>query len=280
MSKTVYFNLCGEEICLYVNDNLYHREYTWSSKRHSHAYYEAHMILEGSCSVKVGKETYELQANQALLIAPDQFHFPIALSGDFERFSVSFSVGEGELLYALQNEVPTSKVYSVSREMRELCHGIFYESAAANPFQQDMIRILLMQLLIRNFRGLHLNDFIQAEFVPMSDGERLNLIDTFFEMHVADNSTADALAKQLHLSRRQLNRILYRYYGVGFREKMIRSRMDMAAWLLESTEKQVCEVAGELGYDSESSFYQMFRSRYGMSPIQYRMSIKKKKSDQ
>ena len=27
MSKTVYFNLCGEEICLYVNDNLYHREY-------------------------------------------------------------------------------------------------------------------------------------------------------------------------------------------------------------------------------------------------------------
>lgn len=80
----------------------------------------------------------------------------------------------------------------------------------------------------------------------------------------------DALAAQLHLSRSQVGRVLKKLYGMTFREKLIRARMDQAAWLLRHTDRTVGEIAGEVGDLSESRFYQMFRSRFGMTPESYR----------
>lgn len=80
----------------------------------------------------------------------------------------------------------------------------------------------------------------------------------------------EALAEELHLSRSQLNRFLKEQYGMTFREKLLRTRLDRASWLLRHTEKPVEDIVGAVGYSSESAFFQVFRKHFGMTPEKYR----------
>ena len=263
---------CGEAIRLRTHEDLFQMQYVWACDRHSHADYEVHLILRGSCTVNVGQTPYDLQSPQALLIAPGQYHFlPQPLSGQIERFSLCFSMKKGPLLSALQTAVPASISFPVSKELETLCRSIFHESAARNPFRYDMLHTLLSALMIHVFRGAGVS-VTHAGFIHGRDEDMLNKIDTFIEKNASGHATAEQLATELKLSRRQLARILQQHYGKGFRELLIRTRMDSAQWLLKNTQKPVLQIAGELGYDSESAFYQQFRARFGMSPVQYRKS--------
>lgn len=263
---------CGESIRLRTHDDLFQMQYVWACDRHSHSDYEVHLLLRGGCVLNVGQTRYDLRAPQAVLIAPGQYHFlPQPLSGDFERFSLCFSMKKGPLLSSLQAAVPASISFPISKELEALCRSIFHESAARNPFRFDMLHTLLSALMIHIFRGAGVSA-PNAGFAQDRDEDMLNKIDTYIEKHATRHGTLEELAAGLKISRRQLERILQRHYGTGLRELLIRSRMDSAQWLLKNTQKPVIQIAGELGYDSESAFYQQFRARFGLSPVQYRNS--------
>lgn len=271
MKHLFEISVCGQTIRLRTNEDLFRMKYVWECDRHSHADYEIHILLRGNCVVNVGQTQYDLQSPQALLIAPGQHHFPLPLSGELERFSLCFSMKKGPLLSALQAAVPASISFPVDREFDALCRNIFHESSASNPFRYDMLHTLLTTFLIRIFRSAGVS-VINAGFIHDRDEDLLNKIDTYIERYATRHGTMEDLAAQLKISRRQLSRILQRHYGMGLRELLIRSRMDSAQWLLKNTQKPVIQIAGELGYDSESAFYQQFRARFGMSPVQYRKS--------
>ncbi|MBQ3557703.1 MAG: AraC family transcriptional regulator [Oscillospiraceae bacterium] len=272
MKHLFEISVCGETIRLRTNEDLFRMKYVWDCDRHSHADYEIHILLRGSCVINVGQTRYNLQSPQAVLIAPGQYHFlPQPLSGELERFSLCFSMKKGPLLSALQAAVPASISFPVDREFDALCRNIFHESSASNPFRYDMLHTLLTTFLIRIFRSAGVS-VINAGFIHDRDEDLLNKIDTYIERYATRHGTMEDLAAQLKISRRQLSRILQRHYGMGLRELLIRSRMDSAQWLLKNTQKPVIQIAGELGYDSESAFYQQFRARFGMSPVQYRKS--------
>lgn len=263
---------CGETIGLRTHEDLFQMQYVWSCDRHSHADYEVHLILRGSCVLNVGQARYDLRAPQAVLIAPGQYHFlPQPLSGDFERFSLCFSMKKGPLLSALQAAVPASISFPISKELDGVCRSIFHESAARNPFRYDMLHNLLSTLMIHIFRSAGVAA-PNAGFTRDRDEDLLNKIDTYIERHATKHGSMEELSAGLKISRRQLSRILQKHYGKGLRELLIRSRMDSAQWLLKNTQKPVIRIAGELGYDSESAFYQQFRARFGISPAQYRKS--------
>ena len=271
-------SVCGEGIRLRTHEDLFQMKYVWSCDRHSHADYEIHLILRGSCVVNVGQTPYNLQSPCALLIAPGQYHFlPQPLSGDFERFSLCFSMKKGPLLSALQAAVPASISFPISKELDGVCRSIFHESAARNPFRYDMLHNLLSTLMLHIFRSAGVVA-PNVGFRQERDEDMLNKIDTYIERFATKHGSLDGLTADLKISRRQLGRVLQKHYGMGLRELLIRSRMDSAQFLLKNTKKPVIQIASELGYDSESAFYQQFRSRLGMSPIQYRNSHSKQEN--
>ena len=99
----------------------------------------------------------------------------------------------------------------------------------------------------------------------------ISIIDNYFGYQMGQNPSADDLAAKLHLSRRQLNRILKATYGMGFREKLLRNRMGQAKWLLRHTDKTVSAIALEVGYAHDSAFREAFRREFHMTPQEYRM---------
>ena len=105
-------------------------------------------------------------------------------------------------------------------------------------------------------------------------------IDNFFERNFPEKNGRAVLAEQLHLSKRQLDRILNAQYGMGFQEKLIQTRMDHAALLLRTTEQTVQDIIGAVGYNSVTAFYKAFRDAFSMTPQQYRQYCEKMTSSE
>ena len=102
------------------------------------------------------------------------------------------------------------------------------------------------------------------------DQERKNIIETFFQPDMPYGMKEEQLAQALGISRRQLTRVLQKYYGMPFRELMLHKRMEHAAWMLCNSKNSIAKIAEYLGYTSLSAFSQAFKSVHGKTPTQYR----------
>ena len=151
------------------------------------------------------------------------------------------------------------------------CKGILLENAAENPYKAERNQALVTLLTVELLRLWQVPNSQVTNNLPATDLERFAVIDHFFEKHFADNTGEEDLARLLHLSKRQLARVLEKHYGMTFRQKRLGARMDRAAWLLRSTDHTVSHIAGLVGYNSESTFFQVFRPHFGMTPQQYRL---------
>ena len=248
-------------------------EAIWKSDRHNHAGYELHVILQGSYRLDIGGRAYKVKDNEAILIAPGQYHCPVTIDAAMDRFALTFSVEEGPLLQALQAAVPTWKIYPVTEEVRSVCRDIFAECAETADFGRDMLQCHLTRLFIWNFRLLGLWSMVrEAEAArSLSQADCSDVIDSWFSTNLRTGKGAEDLAARLFLSRRQLNRLLQEHYGMNFREKMSQTRLNQAIWLLRYTDYPVCTVTEEVGYSDPSSIYHNFRENFGMTPEQYRI---------
>lgn len=267
-----------EKIILSVDDVPAVARDPWVSSSHNHADYELHILLQGMCKVDVEGKDYLVRENQAFLIAPGQYHRPVPAQGEFERFSMTFSMGEGHLLRSLQREVPCCRVYPITMEIASLCRQIFAERINVTAFRRQVLQNLLTLLLVYNFRLLQVSDGTCVAPMPATPRRYTERIDAFFELHMAE-ARVDDLAEALYLSRSQVNRVLKKYYGVTFREKLLQARMDRAARLLRNTDKRVEVIAAEVGYTAVPSFYQVFKLRFGVTPETYRSQQRKQHAD-
>ena len=274
MARPITVTVGKEQLQLRLNDRIHLFKDSWECKRHSNADFELHMVLKGSCALEIEDRQYTLTARTAVIVPPGRYHLPKPMPGEFERFTMSFSLGRGALRTALEETEP----FAVTQPMEQLCQSIFRECGDSAPFRRDLLQALLTELLLWVFRGLKLGQHSQAE-TPVEAGGSIQKIDDFFELHMADDIGAEELAASLHISRRQLARILQKTYGIGFREKRIRTRMDHAAWLLRNTDDPVNRIAEAVGYASETAFYQAFTDQFGQTPGQYRTETKQTKKN-
>lgn len=259
----------GGQFLFPLNDAMLSGQYCWNAKRHCHADYELHLILDGSCTVHVESDQHTLQPGSTLLIPPGQYHQPLQISGNFHRLCLCFSVSPGELSQSLAQAVPSCKVLPMG--VREAALGILRELSTPSPFGCTLLHGYLEQLTVFLLRTL--NIVPHSTTLPVESDLRTAVIDEYFESHITDCSEAE-LANYLHLSTRQLSRVLQRDYGMSFRQKCTSARMDYAGFLLRTTKQSIGEVCTSVGYQSEAVFYRNFKIHFGLSPQQYRKQNK------
>lgn len=259
---------------LHMNDRFPEYCTVWNVKRHCNATYELHIVLQGRCELDVRAHTYVLNAGSAVLIPPGEYHRPYVLSGPFRRLSVPFSLSKAPLSVALRKASQNCTVFPASRQLLYLSEAVLAELSEKLPFYKDRLPALFTDLMVCMLRALNIGDCRTggASIAP-ADG-RTDLIDEYFENNFALSGTQQQLAAKLHLSRRQLSRVLLEHYGMNFRQKLLAARMDHAAWLLRTTDKSIGEICSIVGYNSETTFFKNFKSSYQSTPLQYRKRYK------
>ena len=267
----VVVRLDDTRFVLSLNTTLHETQYSWDTERHCNGDYELHMILCGNCAVNVDNRLYEISGGHAILIAPGQYHKPQTVSSNFCRLSLSFSLS-GSLQPQIVHEIMPCKVIDLPLPVQQIAKQLLSEVSEASAYQSEMLNALGKQLLISILRILKISQGTARD--NTSADWRTGVIDDYFEKRAYAYGTENELAELLHLSRRQLTRVLQTNYGMNFRQKLMSARMEHAGWLLRSTQKSVTEVCDAVGYTSEAMFYKNFKTYHGMTPLQYRKTHK------
>ena len=263
-----------ESLRFSIDANPHKIAQVWLSKMHNHSGFEVHILLNGSCKLDMEGGSCFLQAGQAIIILPGQYHLPMAVTPDQEKLTVSVNISEGALYQAVLAAVSKQNIYTLPEELKILSKSILSESRQNQNFRQELIKIRMAEMVMLLLRQLDLQENPKQH--PEGKVRSVGVIDLYFEANLCKNPKADELAAQLFMSRRQLHRLLVKTYGMGFREKLLSTRMNQAKWLLRHTDKTVSAIVGEVGYAHDSAFLQAFRRQFGITPMEYREKHRQK----
>jgi AraC-like DNA-binding protein len=88
----------------------------------------------------------------------------------------------------------------------------------------------------------------------------------YIEHHLAETVTLEAVARELGISPRHLERRFKEVTGKSLRAFWIEERMEQAATLLRAGPSGVAEVARMVGYRSPHAFARAFKRQFGVAP--------------
>lgn len=88
--------------------------------------------------------------------------------------------------------------------------------------------------------------------------------------HMDRRVTFEELAHRYLINPTTLKTVFKEVYGSSLAAHMKEHRMERAAALLRETDLSVAEIAGQVGYESQSKFTAAFKEQFGQLPKEYR----------
>jgi AraC-like DNA-binding protein len=285
MSKSIIFN-CSvkvENIWFYISlDKNFFESVAWPVSLHNHAAYEVHIIKNGEYIFHIDGREIALSSGSCCIIGPNVYHSKgNALSEGSCRYIFKFEcfhnnsedLGKGEELDIIECINMIDRVYLLASCKKEInlvediisefkSRQIGYVTSINNLFSQLILTIL------RNVSG-HRKSAGDTKLRSM-DENRTTAIDGFFALNYMNNIYASDLAKLLNLSVRQLGRIMLKYYGLTFKQKLVQMRVFAAKDLLLNSNMTVSRIAETVGYNNTKYFSQAFKEIVGMTPGDFR----------
>ena len=103
--------------------------------------------------------------------------------------------------------------------------------------------------------------------------QRINGLLDYLRQHSHEQHDLDSLAQKVMMSRRTLTRHFMKATGSSVAEWLINERLRRSQELLESSRLPVERIAGEVGFLSPVTWRQHFKSRFGVSPAEWRKTF-------
>jgi AraC-like DNA-binding protein len=105
--------------------------------------------------------------------------------------------------------------------------------------------------------------------LPLATESLLEEVTTYIQGNLTGSLQLESIALKYGVSSRTLMRMFRKHLGMTFGEYVRIARMVKAVELLTQPSMTVTEVAYAVGYNSLSSFSQMFRRLIGLTPYEY-----------
>lgn len=248
---------------------------------HNHTYTEFQYILDGSGVLSTSVGDYELKPGHLVLVPPQVEHRLCLTAPSLSRQTLSLLFlsssalipAEFDLFFsACRGNTPlildVAADSPLDRALQELRQLIGVQTPDAHT--REIFRARCILFLAELSRSLPNSEplRIQSELPPMT-WERL-VIDNFFSNNFDAKHNAAALAGELHISTRQLNRVLQNLYGMGFQEKTNAQRLRIAVDRLTHSDDSIAQIAEFLGFGSTTALGVFIRKATGLTPSQIR----------
>jgi len=204
--------------------------------------------------------------------------------------------GDGQLLQAVEKDVPCHDGYSLRRNMEnlmEVCRNNGFQSYIYTCFVcASLMKILAKGLpdgggrlagLVEqvyscsNFAGVEeviwqVVEELEQMFRMAEDSPKrtIALTEQYIQEHYREALSLDLLAEKAFRTPHYLSSIFIQEKGVGINKYIKNVRMEKARELLMGTNMKISEICEQVGYGSVSYFCRSFRNEYGVTPEQYR----------
>lgn len=255
--------------------SLYYFAEKQDTAYHHHSHFELHYELTGRTEYELNtQETVELCPGQWLLLNRDVYHEetnPEPSSG----YCVMFEIEK----MAKSSPLPVLRHLSWFKkddpETGKLIGQIFEEADNRRAGYEDVCKGLLATLLVyivRQFPDMNASlDKNQIVYMNVR-----TIVDGYFNQvphGKASGLSPSGLAERLHVTPRQLNRILQKVYGHTFSQLLNEERVKYAEHLLLQTDMSVAQISERCGV-TVTYLIRIFHANRGITPVQYRKSYK------
>ena len=242
------------------------------TERHSHPFFEIHLIFSGSVTYQYEEETVVLQSGQALLLPPSLPHRYVRTDIPFCKASLTF-FADSAVDSALLLPVRQAMLLSYEDDIAQSVDFILRQCENSDLFSPSLISGRLLEILA----SLRRTSGVQA-YSPHQRASHPHFVAA--KNYIYENRdriiSCDEVAKACYLSGKQLNRIFKHCTGQTLSTYLVDLRMSDAKGFLLDSEYSIKEIAYALGFESSGSFIAFFKRHCGVSPGIYRKNCAKK----
>lgn len=206
---------------------------------HRHQYTEVHCTEEGEVMIATAEESFLNRPGTITAIPPGTVHrlLPQAEGAHHFAFLIDYPV-----------EAITQSYVSPAVLTELIEHASEYTRTQKVGTLPSYISFLC-------------KDFVTGQLKPSQTSDRGFLLHEFFEENYHREICVEDLARELHLSPRQAQRMCVAYTGNTFGKELARYRIEAAKLLLKTDEGlTLTEVASLVGYRSYSGFWKAMKS--------------------
>ena len=278
-SYLLSFDLSGIPCQLSAITPEYEAEKRGTYHTHRHPGFELHAVFHGSVGIQIGHMHYDITASQGILIAPGVYHAIKSISEDLDKMCLTFELSRPEDVKEAQPAQLSAAFYAheaaiistadLMDSLQDICALV---QRYPNTFwDTERLKAAMMLLILRIFEILDAPITVHHS-TPQIPSQSPFVIDDFFNLHFDLNNGNQILADQLHISTRQLDRLLQRYYNMSYREKLLDIRLTNALDFLLTTDKSIAEISELVGYSTPANFSVFIKKATGKTPSEIRNS--------
>ncbi len=162
----------------------------------------------------------------------------------------------------------SSSIISLAgNEQTEQIFSAFYDQPEHLQLPYQKIKVLELLLYISTLKIDTKNCLTEYHSGQI---ETIRAIHEQLLSHMEQRFTIESLSKQFLMNPTTLKTIFKSVYGTSIAAHMKEHRMEQAAKLLRETSLSIAEIAGRVGYDSQSRFTAAFKEYSGKLPKNYR----------
>lgn len=243
---------------------------------HLHPQLELLLVRSGELTIYVRDRAETLTAGSLAVIFPNQIHS--YSETDFPESHITMVISDlaytGGYIDKLMNHHPEDPFISV----KQLHPNIFYAmEEMAKEYQADRnsaVYAPLIQLVIARV----LPDLVLKRNRSSDYQELTWKIVHYVNEHFYEPLTLESVAREIGVNKYHLSRVFSEKIGQNFRSYLSGIRLSYACSMLSETNRSVSDIAEESGFESQRTFFRVFQSKYGTTPLKYRVAIQKVKS--
>ena len=261
----------------------------WADTTHFHVDFELHIILSGNATLEIDGEDAEVGAGDICLLAPGTGHYPKSFTDALEKTNFYFSLAKnydhprgvrefseydhyGSVFKPIKKYliIHDAELVSVIKKLLSVdlsrqSEHIF--SANLSLFYITLASRINEHLLLENNQPLRQNEGNEALF------RQRKIVEEFFQKRYNEEVGIDDLARELCLSTSHTHRIVKKVFREGFKQTLMKQRIEHACMLIKQGELSLTEIAYRCGYTSYNGFLSAFKNHVGRSPKEYEKSI-------
>ncbi len=260
------------------------------SPPHVHSYYEINHLDSGCLLYSIDEEEVELFAGDIIIVYPNVIHktnMRDACDDEYMQtrvlkfsptflYPMNFSGSDlRHLLLPLKFEKKYALIHPddpLHGELSDLINKSVEEARNHKSGYELALRAyisLLYTVILRDIAESEEPTAIQSE----AKKANLDLIYKaleYIEEHYAEQISMQQLAKECNVNYYHFSRLFQQYTGQGFRDYLMKFRLNKAIKMLLQTNNSITNIAMDCGFETISYFIKKFQEHTGMTPKNFR----------
>ena len=236
---------------------------------HTHPDIEILYLLEGTVSVTISHNTYQMEKDDIIAISPNKSHSFHATEGillgvllinyrEFQKY-----IDTNHYYLRCNSVIDKNKGYQELRKILNKIFHLYYERNQEKLYLNSLYYSFL-HTLITNF-AYHSEELINLD--PQSVSElRTNDIINYINSNYQYALSLTDLAGHLNLSSTYLSKYIKKNLGKNFLEYLNQVRLSNAVDDMCHTDKSLSRISLDNGFPNTTAFTTTFRKEYGKNP--------------